>query len=246
MACTFYKIRVPKLETTCFLKRYVSTFIRNKWTEYPRSNKIQFRIIFHLESRQLGTLAFKTIVARGILNPTCDKNILTSIMDITMTLSRNIFTCSFKMSPAIASHSNSFSQRKSVSELLPGRLTGFSSGKNAMLTPMSSHLIAHPARSIRMKHTKPKVPPSRINNIYDIEGAITDEEAAKQFVYALNTNERKHLYAELARFHGAPDPSVAGTLSEVSPNVVLKNVEDIGPAPKPITPAGHQVNQSNV
>ncbi|CAL1547471.1 unnamed protein product [Lymnaea stagnalis] len=210
MACTFHKVCVPNSSTGGVLKRYVSTLISTKWTEYPRGNKIQFQVIFHPESRPLGTLAYNAITVRGKLNPACGENVLASMMDINMNFSRNIFTSSFRMWPAVASHSNSFSKKKSVSDLLPGRLTSFSAGQNAMLTPVTSHLIAHPARSIRMKHTKPKVPPSRMNNVYDIEGAITDEEAAKQFVYALNTNERKHLYAELARFHGAPDPSVAG------------------------------------
>ncbi|KAK6990904.1 Transmembrane protein 65, partial [Biomphalaria glabrata] len=58
------------------------------------------------------------------------------------------------------------------------------------------------AAALRCKHTMPRVPPTRMNGVYEIEGAITDREAAKQFVYALNINERKHLYEELANFHG--------------------------------------------
>ncbi|XP_059151686.1 transmembrane protein 65-like, partial [Physella acuta] len=68
----------------------------------------------------------------------------------------------------------------------------------------------------RKKHTKPRVPPTRINNVYDIEGPITDAEIAKQFVYSLNSAERKHLYAELARFHG-DDTSVPGVDPQLEP-----------------------------
>lgn len=56
--------------------------------------------------------------------------------------------------------------------------------------------------SWRRKHSMPKVPPTRIMSIYDMERSITDEEAAKLFVYALKPSERKYLFHELARFHG--------------------------------------------
>ncbi|GFR60201.1 transmembrane protein 65 [Elysia marginata] len=54
----------------------------------------------------------------------------------------------------------------------------------------------------RLKHTKPKVPPTKISQVYDYEGAITDEQAAEEFVFALKTSERQHLYAELAKYQG--------------------------------------------
>lgn len=57
----------------------------------------------------------------------------------------------------------------------------------------------------RRKHSLPKVPPTRMMSVYDIERVITDEEAAKEFVYALKASERKFLYEELARFHGDTD-----------------------------------------
>ena len=62
----------------------------------------------------------------------------------------------------------------------------------------------HPNRSMacRLKHTKPQVPPTKIARVYDYEGAITDEQAAEEFVFALKTSERQHLYAELAKYQG--------------------------------------------
>ena len=56
----------------------------------------------------------------------------------------------------------------------------------------------------REKHTRASVPftYTRITRSYSIHGSISDEETAKDFVYSLDSNERKHLYAELARFHG--------------------------------------------
>lgn len=77
------------------------------------------------------------------------------------------------------------------------------------LAQQNCGLILQSITFTRKKHTKPRVPPTRINNVYDIEGPITDAEIAKQFVYSLNSAERKHLYAELARFHG-DDTSVPG------------------------------------
>ncbi|XP_035826405.1 transmembrane protein 65 [Aplysia californica] len=63
--------------------------------------------------------------------------------------------------------------------------------------------------SHRRKHTKPSIPPTRIMRLYSIHGAITDAGSAKEFVYALDKNERRHLYAELARFHGDEALSVS-------------------------------------
>ncbi|GFO48149.1 hypothetical protein PoB_007465400 [Plakobranchus ocellatus] len=51
-----------------------------------------------------------------------------------------------------------------------------------------------------MKHTKPKVPPTKMSQVYDFEGVITDKEAAEQFVFALTASERQHLYSELAKY----------------------------------------------
>ena len=53
-----------------------------------------------------------------------------------------------------------------------------------------------------MKHTKPKVPPTKIARVYDYEGTITDEQAAEEFVFALKASERQHLYAELSKYQG--------------------------------------------
>ncbi|BFY99660.1 hypothetical protein BsWGS_02699 [Bradybaena similaris] len=65
--------------------------------------------------------------------------------------------------------------------------------------------------STRRKHSLPKVPPTRMMSVYDIERVITDEEAAKEFVYALKASERKFLYEELARFHG--DTAIANNVA---------------------------------
>ncbi|CAG5116146.1 unnamed protein product [Candidula unifasciata] len=83
-----------------------------------------------------------------------------------------------------------------------------------------SAFLLHALREVsviccRMKHSLPKVPPTRMMSVYDIERAITDEEAAKEFVYALKASERKFLYEELARFHG--DTSILNNIADEPP-----------------------------
>jgi hypothetical protein len=112
-----------------------------------------------------------------------------------------------------SSHLTSFSQQ----------LNNLSISRNfSTLVPIKSGVVVLQAvlnevsiKCCQMKHTLPKVPPTRMMSIYDLERAITDEEAAKEFVYALKAGERKFLYEELARFHG--DTSILGNIAMEPP-----------------------------
>ena len=46
------------------------------------------------------------------------------------------------------------------------------------------------------------VPSTRYIRLYSIHGTITDKSSAQDFIYSLSTKERKHLYEELALYHG--------------------------------------------
>ncbi|RUS77766.1 hypothetical protein EGW08_014471 [Elysia chlorotica] len=94
----------------------------------------------------------------------------------------------------------------------PVTLTPFRSGCG---TPIITHRAMfqhspHLASVCRLKHTKPQVPPTKIAKVYDYEGAITDEQAAHEFVFALKTSERQHLYTELAKYQSL-DPNGSQT-----------------------------------
>ncbi|KAH9495168.1 Transmembrane protein 65 [Bulinus truncatus] len=90
-----------------------------------------------------------------------------------------------------------------LEHIIPTQKDSIRKGKCSIKLPAISYSVVNfgfSISNIRQKHTMPRVPRTRMNGVYEIEGAITDEEAARQFVYALNINERKHLYAELAKF----------------------------------------------